>query len=120
MVPRASRSADPADAGEALVQLRVGQRVHEHRHAERGGGGEGRARLLGAEQQVALGALDEHAAQAELLDRAGQLARAGVAREGVDGGEAVELAGMLAAERRHLVVDALDGRRPEPCRRRPR
>ena len=49
----------------------------------------------GAEQQIALGALDEHAAQLELAHRPRQFARTGIARERVDGCKTVELAGIL-------------------------
>ncbi len=101
--------ADPASAGKAFVQRRVRQRVHEHRHAERGCGGERRARLLVAQQEIAPAALHEHAAKLEFLDRASEFAGGGVAVEGVDGGKAVELAGMLADEFGHRVVDALFG-----------
>ena len=66
-------------------------------------------RLLGAEQKVALGAFDEHAAQLEFAHRPGEFARAFIAREGVDGREPVELAGILADELGHLIVDPLLG-----------
>jgi hypothetical protein len=54
---------DPAGAGEALVELRVGLRMHEHRHAEVGRGLQHRPGLPVAEQEVASGAFDEHATQ---------------------------------------------------------
>ena len=66
MVPRASRTPIRPVREKRLCSCRVGQRMHEHRNAERGRGGERRARLLGAQHEVALGALDEHAAQLEL------------------------------------------------------
>ena len=108
MVPRASRTPIRPVPEKRLCSAGIGQRVDEHRNAERSRGGERRARFLVAEQQVAPGAFDEHAAKLELLDGARQFARGGVAAEGIDGGEPVELAGMLSRQFRHLVVDALD------------
>jgi hypothetical protein len=91
---------------EPVVHRWIGDGMHEHRHPERGGGREGRARLRRIGQKIALRALDEHSAQAELLHRARELARRDLARIGIDGGKPVETTRIPAHQIGDRIVDA--------------
>ena len=83
--------------------------MHKHGHAKRGRSGKRRPRLLRAEQKIALGAFDEYATQAQVLDGPREFARALIACECIDGREAVKLPGVLGAYLCHRIVDASFG-----------
>jgi len=95
-------------APEALAQLTIADRMHENRHAERGGHCKCGTRLGIVEEKIALGAFDENAAKAEVADGTGEFSGAVIAAEGIHGCQSVEPARVIPHKLRKLVIDALD------------
>ncbi len=110
-VDRAAREphAQSAIAREALVHGGIGDRMDEDRHTKRRGRRQRRPCLRRIGKKVALGALHEHPAQAEVAYRAGKLACALLAAIRIDGRQAIQPIGMLGDQLGDMVVDALDG-----------
>ena len=90
------------------MQLLVGLGVNEKRDAERGRSRQHRSGLWGVQEQLAPGALDENAFQAQLLHRPCELPGADLSAKGVDGGQRMNLPGMLGGEIRQFIIDPGD------------